>query len=493
MENLPLARLLVLDLDNTLWDWHKIWFESFGKLIESISERTGISLNQLLDEAQVAHREAHTSDFELVLDYLPSLVDYSSPKKPREFFAEEMHRYYSTRKRLTVLYPDTMKALARVKARGAKIVAFTESDSYLATQRLIRTGLDGVIETVWVAPDLAVTDDAKRKELRTRPDEEYKLQATLTHTLPPGLRKPAPEVLQQICAGEGVRPWEAVYVGDSLSRDVAMADSAGLIAAYAKYGDTVSEPSLKLLQRVSHWSEKEIVADALARENKPARVEVELANSLLELFEYCNFYPPRARSADSDGDRLKSLIELWKQTVDVQKSFNTISWQIRGLGISAITAAYAGAGLAHARDVTVTAFKVDLAAAGAILSLGLLLWWGLWYMERSWYHKLLVGAGNQAQHLEREMRDILEDPRVGLSHDITDASHNRPWIFRRALRLRRVSRPGSTSKRSLRWVPRTTKARNRLNRFYGWVTCIIVGSMVAFWWVPIKDFLASLI
>lgn len=488
MEPTPTVRLVVVDLDNTLWDWLNIWFQGFDQLLDDVSTETGISRDVLESEAKVAHQAVHTSDHELVLDDLPSLRALYGKESPRERLREPMHAYYSTRKRLTTLYAGVQETLGRIKASGAKVVAYTESDEFQATLRIKRTGLDGLLDEVWVAPDQAVTDEEMRRRLRTGAPEDYELAVTARKTLQAGLHKPAPTVLLRICQEAGVDAWETVFVGDSIARDVAMAKSAGVISVHAKYGNSWPKDRIELLRRVSHWSPEDVAADELARATAPTDADYVLERGLWELASLFDFEPPRTRNSPLESAQLNAVVELWKMSVDVQKSFNTISWQIRGLGLTAITAAFGGAGVLVKESVTLTLQGREVSAAGGILVLAGLLWASLWFMERRWYHRLLVGAGKQAEHLEGELRVALGDRKIGLSRDITEASHSTPWVVRKKV----VVRHRGTVAMRRRWWPfglerRQTKARNRLDAFYLWVAGIIALGVVASWWPLVTE------
>ena len=89
-------------------------------------------------------------------------------------------------------------------------------------------------------------------------------------TPPPGLieiiprseRKPNPELLQDICRREGIRLSDACYVGDSLSRDVSMAKTAGVTAVWARYGTTYERSLWDTLVRVTHWTDEDVAREA---------------------------------------------------------------------------------------------------------------------------------------------------------------------------------------------------------------------------------------
>lgn len=459
MRHLPSAQLLIVDLDNTLWDWMKIWSSSLPPLLETVAQQLGIEQSQLELEAREIHRQVRTSDFELVLDQMPSVVAATSPTEPRVALREAMRKYYSSRKRLTVTYPDVVDTLQEIRAAGTHVAAFTESDEFQATLRIKRTGLDGLIQDLWVAPDLGVTDDETRKTLRTKPPEEYELHRTRVYRLSPGVQKPRPEILKEICGHVGVSPWEAVYVGDSLTRDVAMALDAGVLAVHAAYGVVDNPSQYSALISVSHWSDREIAIDRDLRRQAAIKPNAVLKASIAEIRDHVAFTPIRHKYDPNDPDRLTSLIELWKTSVDVQKSFNTISWQIRGLGITAITAGVAASGFAAREGLEIEVAGYSLSVVSAITTGVLLLWGALWYMESAWYHRLLIGAGIEAQRLEVELRHLLGSPHIGLSHAITARSQEKARKFAVLPYQRKIG---------------VVRARDRLTRFY-----IAVGSLLA--------------
>src|SRR4051812_26769829 len=51
----PVAHLLVTDLDNTLWDWFDIWYESFSRLLDGVSRASGVPVPELEREIRTVH------------------------------------------------------------------------------------------------------------------------------------------------------------------------------------------------------------------------------------------------------------------------------------------------------------------------------------------------------------------------------------------------------------------------------------------------------
>jgi hypothetical protein len=122
----------------------------------------------------------------------------------------------------------------------------------------------------------------------------------------------------------------------------------------------------------------------------------------------------------SDDERCSRYIDLWKQTVEVQQHFNDLEWRIRGLALTAATFAL-GASAVAAKDGT-TFFGISLGSG--VLVAGLILWFGFYFVDRYWYHPLLIGSVKHGEKLEGELRVYL--PEAGLTRDITAASHIKP-------------------------------------------------------------------
>lgn len=81
-----------------------------------------------------------------------------------------------------------------------------------------------------------------------------------------GLRPSNPAVLLEICAAEGIAHQEAVYIGDSIARDVLMAKRAGVFAVWAAYGAEHSPTMYDALVRISHWTPEEVEQERRLRD-----------------------------------------------------------------------------------------------------------------------------------------------------------------------------------------------------------------------------------
>ena len=285
----PKVRLLVTDLDNTLWDWFQAWHASFSAMLAKLVELSGVPQDRLESEIRAVHQARATSEYSFLLNELPSLQGGDGGPDALTKYDEAIHVLNAERKRCTRLYPGVLETLTAIRARGVHVVAYTESLAYSTEWRIKHTGLDGVIDVLYSAPDHDRPVGVDISEIRRRPPEEYGLKVTRHEQVERGILKPNENILRTILKRAACDPHAAVYVGDSLMKDVAMAQAVGVHDVYAAYGVSQSRPEYELLQRVSHWPEVDVEREkALMRRADvvPTRVLTTRFAELLDMFEF---------------------------------------------------------------------------------------------------------------------------------------------------------------------------------------------------------------
>jgi hypothetical protein len=129
-----------------------------------------------------------------------------------------------------------------------------------------------------------------------------------------------------------------------------------------------------------------------------------------------------AASGMTEKERATLYVEMWKQTVTVQQHFNDIEWRIRGLALTAATFSVGAAGLAVNNDHPFP--------AGVILGVGLVLWYAFYFVDRYWYHPLLVASVKQGHQVEAKIEEC-GLPDAALTKAISAGSPiDRPTVIR---------------------------------------------------------------
>lgn len=250
--------VLVTDLDNTLWDWFAAWHASFSAMLVALEEDSGVPRAVLEREIRVVHQKYGTTEYSNLLSEVPSLINAAGSVEPWRAFPRAVEVLRRERRRRSQLYPGVLESLGAIRASGITIIAYTESLAYWTMWRIKRTNLDGVIHVLYSAPDHDLPRGKSFEGMRSQPEASYALERTEHRHVPRGVLKPNAQVLLTILDSAGFEPHQAVYIGDSLMKDVAMAQEAHLTDVHARYGEVQQQPGYDLLRRVSHWTDEDV-------------------------------------------------------------------------------------------------------------------------------------------------------------------------------------------------------------------------------------------
>lgn len=285
----PRASLLVTDLDNTLWDWFEIWYRSFSALLDGIVRISGIPQEELEPEIRKIHQRRGTSEYSYLIGELPPLKALHGDGDLQVVYADAINAAREAREEVVRLYPTVHETLSAIHDAGTVIAGYTESLAFVTAARAKKLGLDGVLDYLYSPADHDFPDGVSASDLRRRDDPTaYELQHTEHRHTPPGHLKPAPEVLQamveELSDGGGV-----VYVGDSLMKDIAMAQEVGAMDVWAAYGQIQNLPEYALLQRVSHWIEADVQRELEIKARPHVTPTFVLHDSLAEICQHFDF------------------------------------------------------------------------------------------------------------------------------------------------------------------------------------------------------------
>lgn len=288
----PKVTVLITDLDNTLFDWVDIWYRSFSAMLDSIVEISGIAKEVLIQEIQSVHQKHGTSEYAFLIEELPSLIElHGADANLPEIYDDAIHAFRRGRKAAMQLFPKVLRTLQTIKERRSLIVGYTESLAFYTNMRVRALELDGVIDFLFSPRDHDFPKNLTPQQVRMYPPAHYKLKATQHLHTPDGEHKPNPQLLLDIVEAVGARRSECVYVGDSLHKDIEMAQQAGIQDVFAAYGVAHNRQSYDLLRAVTHWTEEQVELEKRLREVdvKPTRRLENGLHEILEQFQFLEF------------------------------------------------------------------------------------------------------------------------------------------------------------------------------------------------------------
>lgn len=255
-------KLLITDLDNTLYDWVTYFARAFDAMTHALEPLLGVAREQILDEFKAVHQRYGNSEQPFAVLELPSVQKRFSTEDRRALRAAvdpALQAFNAARKEHLALYASVRDTLQDLRERGVRVVGHTEAIAVNAAYRLRYLGIEDLFAHLYVLEGQTLE--------HPEPGHSIDLNTPLgfIHVVPREERKPNPRLLLDICESESVSPRDAWYVGDSLTRDIAMARDAGVVAVWARYGTKYDKQLWEILVRVTHWTMEDVKREEALR------------------------------------------------------------------------------------------------------------------------------------------------------------------------------------------------------------------------------------
>jgi phosphoglycolate phosphatase len=250
----PLPRLLVTDLDNTLYDWVTYFSQAFYAMIDELVRIVPVEREKLLDEFRAVHRKWSNSEHPYAVLEIESVrrhFGHAADLEILDALDPALHAFNSARKRSLKLYDGVESTLTSLAAQGVTVVGHTEAVVPNAIFRLETLGIRPLLKHLYALEGPSIGHPRGGPQHATPPVDFIRM---VPHTE----RKPNPSLLLDICAAEKISPADTWYVGDSLTRDMSMAKQAGVMAIWARYGTRVSKDEWARLVRITHWTDDDV-------------------------------------------------------------------------------------------------------------------------------------------------------------------------------------------------------------------------------------------
>lgn len=120
---------------------------------------------------------------------------------------------------------------------------------------------------------------------------------------------------------------------------------------------------------------------------------------------------------------LELLVEAWKTTIEVQQHFNEISMKIRAAFVTVVLALFAAEGFLFDKKFVIDALGLRISLTTVLPLIGIAGTYLFYFVDRYWYHQLLLGSVEHARKLEELYPQF---PALGLTSAISRTSPVRP-------------------------------------------------------------------
>jgi FMN phosphatase YigB (HAD superfamily) len=257
------VRALITDLDNTLYDWVTFFALAFDAMVTELTQILSIDRGSLQSEFKEIHQRYGSTETPWAALELPS-VRARFPDASASELAQQLgpafKAFSAARKNHLTLYDGVADTLAHLVSNGVVVIGHTEALAVNAFYRLTLLGVAEQFSRLYTIEGKTIEHPFPER-LRSFPAPD------LIRTLPPSERKPNPSVLLDICKREGLSLDECLYVGDSATRDVAMAKQAGVRAVWARYGTRYDPLLWNSIVEVTHWTSADVRRESKLKES----------------------------------------------------------------------------------------------------------------------------------------------------------------------------------------------------------------------------------
>jgi hypothetical protein len=141
--------------------------------------------------------------------------------------------------------------------------------------------------------------------------------------------------------------------------------------------------------------------------------------------------PPKPRADDESAAPLRScesndhhhaeiLMDAWKKMIDVQQHFNDIELRIRNFAVTVFAASFGALAYALEKPSELNLFGFRTPLTSGVIVVALTSWLAFYFMDRWWYHQLLIGSVLKAVDLENQLARHFTD--IELTKRIGDSS-----------------------------------------------------------------------
>lgn len=250
-------RLLVLDIDNTVFDWVAYYVHAIESLLDKVVELVPVPREQLIQEAKKVFEHHDSIEYPFLVQELPSVRKHygsnvdrmldEAVKPSRDVFLQQAALYFRP-------YGDVMAALKEIRQRFPElpIVALTDAPRYVAMWKLNKLGILHEFSAVYGLPDPVLPTAPEIGRVLVEPKillkhvtkSKFGFKGKI-RILPEDYEKPGTRGLKTVLMDYGLDEdpttrHQVLWVGDNLKKDVGLGRQLGVSTVWARYGTMIA-------------------------------------------------------------------------------------------------------------------------------------------------------------------------------------------------------------------------------------------------------------
>jgi phosphoglycolate phosphatase len=255
------TKLLVLDIDNTVFDWVTYYVAAFVPLLKTLEGVIRVPYRVLASESKEVFTRHGSIEYPFLVQELPSVIKFYGPdieRMLREAVDPCRKTFNGAADKYLVPYDGVVDALTRMRKDnpGMSIAALTDAPRYIAMWKMNKLGVLDLFDAIYGLGDPKIPISEEFGRIKVDPEilhkhlkqNDFGFKGDI-RVLPDEYEKPGIRGLKTILMDfeldeDAAHKKQVVWCGDNLNKDVGLGKKLGIRTVWAKYGAMVS-PQLK--------------------------------------------------------------------------------------------------------------------------------------------------------------------------------------------------------------------------------------------------------
>lgn len=265
-----MRKLLITDLDNTLYNLIDYFGPSFRGMVHALSKATQIEEEILLKEFKKVFSKRESLEYGFAVQELSIFSDLSQSEMLRLItLAKKVFK--RCRDKNLKPYKTVQETLEWLKTNGVIIIGVSNAPFFNAEIRLKQLFLDKYFYGLAAREDLYFPKDPYTQSinLHKASGKYHSSKLIRKWKLNRDQLKPNTYAYRKIINDLNVSVDDTYVIGDSILKDVQPAIDIGAIGIWARYGEKCNSKNLDTVLKMTNWSEAEIKRTFFDKHNEP--------------------------------------------------------------------------------------------------------------------------------------------------------------------------------------------------------------------------------
>lgn len=268
----PATRVVIVDLDNTLYDWVEFYVSAFEAMIAELAGTLHADEGELIDQFRDVYRQHGSVEYAFATQKIAACVALG-PNERRAVVDTARQAFGRARNENLHCYSGVAETLQEICNREIMMFAATNAPLFQAQRRLRHLGILDHFDGIAARSSFDVpTSEPEIEDVRQRAARgDYEREIEAMWTFETGDLKPSSKMYERVISATSSDPRHVLVAGDSLRNDIEPAMHVGSRCAWARYGATPRPELMQTLLRVTPWTASAIDRDrdAVAQSELP--------------------------------------------------------------------------------------------------------------------------------------------------------------------------------------------------------------------------------